>query len=173
MRIITLTGSLEDSLYDEFLSKFIELEQEPGIIHLYISSNGGSTRVALNIYDLLTSSNREIIGVVIGTCYSATSLILQACDTRLALPNAGFMLHPGTTQVQEVPINEFHAAARSEIEEARQWDSLVFARVTDPKRLKRLNNKGTFFSASIAHEVGLIDNIISTRPVSSRGGKKN
>lgn len=60
-------------------------------IRVFLSSEGGSLGAGLAIYDALRTKDATIIAT--GCCESAAMLILQAGKTRLATPNAYFLVH--------------------------------------------------------------------------------
>lgn len=163
MGIITLTGELDETLFQSFLSEFIELEHEHNTIVLYLSSPGGNVRVAISIYDLIKSSKANVHVVVIGTCYSAANIILQGCQKRYALPHASFMVHAGSSELSETHYSEVPAAMRLDRTEMKLADALAASRCTDPTTLKRLYRRGEYFSSETAKKLGLIDDIISSR----------
>ncbi len=160
---VVISGEISSELYSAFLSEFLELEGQNDRIIVYLDSPGGDVRAALSLYDLLSTSKCEIIGVVAGQCYSAANIVLQACSSRNALPNACFMIHAGTSELSEVPYNEFPAAVRLDKHEMELADRLTLARAKDTKTLKRLYKRGEYFDATAALQTGLIDSILTER----------
>lgn len=79
--------------------KAVHLLGEDKPITVYINSFGGCFYSGLAIYDVLKSCKAEVTGYAIGTCMSAASIILQACDVRLSYPNTFFLLHNGSSSV--------------------------------------------------------------------------
>lgn len=72
-----------------------QLEQIPdnAEIHLFINSNGGEVAEATAIYNQLKRHRAKKIGYVDGNAYSAASLILQSCDTRIMGLGSGMLVH--------------------------------------------------------------------------------
>jgi ATP-dependent Clp protease, protease subunit len=161
--VISLLGEFNDELYNAFLHEFLELEHEHDKLIIYLNSPGGNVRTALSIYDLIKSSKANVVGVNMGTCYSAANIVLQACIKRYALPHASFMIHAGSSELPETPYTEFPAAVRLDKHEMQLADSLTMARATNVPALKRLYKRGEYFSSAKAKELGLIDDILLVR----------
>ncbi len=96
-------------IFDEITTTTLEKVQQCFIhfflrkmtnITVLISSNGGNTDVALEIFDILKLYPGLKTGIVIGKARSAASIILQACDRRLATPNSLILIHNGTKTFQ-------------------------------------------------------------------------
>jgi ATP-dependent Clp protease, protease subunit len=64
-----------------------------------ISSSGGDSNVALTICDIFGLYPGEITGLVVDRAYSSAAIILQACDVRLATPNAKILIHNGDCHI--------------------------------------------------------------------------
>lgn len=162
-RIINISGEISQEVYDSVFECLIELEIEHKPITVYLNSVGGDVRQAMALYDLLSTSNCEIIGIVVGNCYSATPLILQACKKRLATPNSEFMLHQGSFNCEAVHGSEMKSVFEADLADNKKHNGIVFAKSKNPKKLKRYLKAGKYFSADEAVELGLIDGIIRHR----------
>lgn len=64
-------------------------------IYLVIKTNGGDLNEALCLYDFLKSISieTEVIGIVMGRCYSSGLTLLAGCSKRLSFKNTRFLLH--------------------------------------------------------------------------------
>jgi ATP-dependent Clp protease protease subunit len=163
-RIIHLSGEVSQELYNYVSESIIDLELEKHApIQIWFNSVGGDTRQAFAMYDLLSTSNCDIIGIVVGVCYSAAPFILQACKTRLATPNAQFMMHVGSMSLSDVHASEVQAVIDSERAEQKEMDELMLARVTNKRKAQRHIRTGAYLSAQEAKDLGLIDDIIKRR----------
>lgn len=100
-RIIFLNDSIDEELANDICKQLVYLNSlnDKLPIWLFIRSNGGSLKDALDIYDNIRFSRAPVIGLVIGYCHSAAILILQACTKRYSFPNSYFLLHMGHTDL--------------------------------------------------------------------------
>ncbi len=93
-------SGVEFRMAAKFLKNIRYLEQcsdEPIIIHQH--SIGGNWDAGMIIYDAITSSHCHIIFIMHGTACSMGSIVPQAADTRLIMPNCTFMVHTGYTDI--------------------------------------------------------------------------
>lgn len=163
-RIIQISGEITQDTYDHVAECIVELEGEKlAPIHIWLNSVGGSIEQARAIYDLLSTSNCDIIGTVIGVCYSAAPAILQACKVRLATPNAVFMLHEGSVSAGDVHASEIKSTVEAYLREKDAMHAIILSRVIDKKKANRYNKAAIYFSAEEAKSLGLIDNVITRR----------
>jgi ATP-dependent protease ClpP protease subunit len=72
-------------------------EEKPIIVHM--STVGGDWGAGIAIYDAISAAPCHIYCIVHGEAYSMGSIILQAADTRLMMPNAYCMVHEGTIEL--------------------------------------------------------------------------
>jgi ATP-dependent protease ClpP protease subunit len=66
-------------------------------ILIHMQSVGGEWSDGMAIYDAITNCQSYITILVYGQAESMSSIILQAADTRIMMPNAYFMSHYGST----------------------------------------------------------------------------
>ena len=71
------------------------LEKTPADIIVHQYSQGGQFDAGLLIYDAIKASNCEITIVCHGSVMSIATVILQAADWRISMPNCLFMIHDG------------------------------------------------------------------------------
>jgi len=113
---------------------------EPILVHMHLP--GGVWGDCMGIYDTIKLSKSKIIIVAYGSVESASSVILQAADLRILLPNTNVLIHYGSISVD----NE-HKAALSWV----QWsekesqkmidiftDQYILSDLAKSKNLKRL-----------------------------------
>ncbi len=77
------------------------LNDKPIIIHL--NSPGGLIDQGFAIYDLIKQSRKQVCIIGYGIVASMASVILQAADTRLLMPNSSLMVHNATLSVSDTP----------------------------------------------------------------------
>ncbi len=91
---------IDNSMANMFLKNIFILEKSgtsPIIIHL--TGIGGDWDCGMLIYDAIKNSRCHIIGLCHGSVMSMDSIILQATDERVSMPNCIFMLHEGSDSV--------------------------------------------------------------------------
>lgn len=93
--VINITGGIDNSHIGivqgaiSVLSGDLSLELE-----IHIDSNGGDPDAAKQVFDLLAPYRGRTTAITNAKCMSSAVLIYLAADTRLAGPNADFMIHP-------------------------------------------------------------------------------
>lgn len=80
---------------------------DPIFIHMY--SPGGNWEDGLAIYDALKTTKSKLYIIAHMTAASMSSIILQAADVRLLMPNCDFMIHWG-----QVSYNGIYEQVRSQ-----------------------------------------------------------
>lgn len=85
---------------------------EPILIHMHCP--GGSWTDSLGIYDAIKFSKSKVIILAYGSVESASSVILQAADLRILMPNTNVLIHYGSFSITE----EHSKAAASSV----QWN---------------------------------------------------
>lgn len=132
---------------------------------VHITSPGGGVYHALAIYDAMRriSRNRRVLTFVTGYAASAATIVMQAGDTRLASPNARFMMHEirhhsyGIETASEVKDN----LKEIEILNNTFLDILSKRCGRDPEEISKLiARKDHWMSAQEAKDWGLIDSIL-------------
>jgi len=71
------------------------LKNEPILIHMH--SLGGNWGDGMAIYDAITLSRSYVTILAYGQAESMSSIVLQAADQRVMMPNAYFMCHYGSS----------------------------------------------------------------------------
>lgn len=140
-------------------------------IHLLINSAGGDVTEALSTWDIIRSLRSPVIGTVIGNCFSASVLILQACDVRRAMPHSTIMMHEDQSEsVTAMPIGELRADVNFWHRSADTFRALIAERTgLTSAQIERFEKQTTYFSAEEAMKHSLLDEVVA-RP-SLRKGK--
>jgi len=168
-RIIFVTGGVEDHMASLICAQllFLESENPTKDIALYINSPGGVVTSGLAIYDTMRYIRPEISTVCVGQAASMGSLLLCAGNKgkRYALPNARIMTHQpsGGFQGQATDI-EIHAR---EILSLRARLNQIYVENTgqDIKEVETALERDKFMTAEEAQEWGLIDEVVTSRPI--------
>ena len=111
--------------------------QEPILIHL--KSCGGIWQEGMAIHNMIKACPNKITILVYTHARSMSSLILQAADKRVMMPDSTFMFHDGT-QAMEGTYKQFMTEA-TEAEKARERMLDIY--------IKSLKNKGKFQRKSV------------------------
>jgi ATP-dependent Clp protease protease subunit len=168
-RIIFLNGPIDDTVSSLVCAQllFLESENPSKDIHLYINSPGGVVTSGLAIYDTMNYIRPDVSTLCFGQAASMGSFLLMAGKKgkRYCLPNARVMLHQplGGFQGQAADI-EIHAR---EILEIRARLNKIYADCTGQplERIEKAVDRDNFMTAATAKEFGLIDEVVTNRPL--------
>ena len=168
-RIIFVVGPINDAVSSLVTAQllFLEAENPRKDISMYINSPGGIVTSGMAIYDTMQYIRPDVSTLCNGQAASMGSLLLTAgCKgKRYALPNARIMIHQpsGGFQGQATDI-EIHAR---EILALRARLNELYAQHTgmDVAKIEDAMERDTFLSPEKAKEFGLIDEVVSVRPV--------
>jgi ATP-dependent Clp protease protease subunit len=168
-RIIFLTGQVYDEVASLICAQllFLESENPNKDIAFYINSPGGVVTSGLSIYDTMQYIRPSVSTVCLGQAASMGSLLLTAGakGKRFALPNARVMVHQpsGGFQGQATDI-EIHA--REILALRARLNNMYVEHTGQPLEvIEQAMERDKFMSAADAKEFGLIDEVVSTRPV--------
>ncbi|MDY0241150.1 MAG: ATP-dependent Clp endopeptidase proteolytic subunit ClpP [Rhodospirillaceae bacterium] len=172
-RIIFLTGEVYDQAASLICAQllFLESENPTKDIAFYINSPGGVVTSGMAIYDTMQYIRPDVSTVCIGQAASMGSLLLAAgaAGKRFALPNARVMIHQpsGGAQGQATDI-EIHAR---EILAMRARLNNIYVKHTGQPLdiIERAMERDNFMTAEDAKAFGLIDEVVTQRPVPADG----
>ncbi|OIQ97197.1 ATP-dependent Clp protease proteolytic subunit precursor [mine drainage metagenome] len=174
-RIIFLTGQVEDYGSSLICAQLLYLESEnPGKdIAFYINSPGGVVTSGMAIYDTMQYIRPDVSTVCIGQAASMGSLLLTAgaAGKRFALPNARVMVHQpsGGAQGQATDIE---IQAREILSMRARLNGLYVQHTGQPLDvIERTMERDKFMTAEEAKEFGLIDEVVTSRPVPAGEGE--
>jgi ATP-dependent Clp protease protease subunit len=168
-RIIFLTGGVDDGVASLVCAQllFLESENPTKDISFYINSPGGIVTSGLAIHDTMHYIRPDVSTVCIGQAASMGSFLLcaGAKGKRFSLPNARVMIHQpsGGAQGQATDI-EIQA---KEILSLRSRLNAIYAENTGQpiKVIEEAVERDNFLSPVEAKEFGLIDEVVTSRPV--------
>ena len=168
-RIIFLNGPVDDGVASLVCSQllFLESENPKKDISMYINSPGGIVTSGLAIYDTMEYLRPDVSTVCMGQAASMGSLLLMAgaAGKRHALPNSRIMTHQpsGGFQGQASDI-EIHAR---EILDLRKRLNSIYEQHTGKslKQVEKIMERDTFMTAEDAKSFGLIDEVVTKRPI--------
>lgn len=168
-RIIFVVGPINDAVASVVTAQllFLEAENPRKDIFMYINSPGGIVTSGMGIYDTMQYIRPDVATLCNGQAASMGSLLLTAGakGKRYALPNARIMVHQpsGGFQGQATDI-EIHAR---EILALRARLNEIYAEHTgqDVAAIEEAMERDRFLSPEAALEFGLIDEVVSKRPL--------
>ena len=168
-RVIFIVGPIEDHMANLVVAQllFLESENPDKDIHLYINSPGGSVTAGLSIYDTMQFIKPDVSTMCVGQAASMGAFLLAGGKTgkRYALPNSRIMIHQpsGGAHGQASDI-DIHAR---EILIIRERLNRLLAEHTGQsiETIARDTERDNFMNPEKAREYGLIDEVLSRRPV--------
>jgi ATP-dependent Clp protease protease subunit len=168
-RIIFVNGPMDDNVAAVICAQllFLESENPKQDISIYINSPGGIVTSGLAIYDTMEYIRPECSTVCMGQAASMGSLLLMAGapGKRYSLPNSRIMTHQpsGGFSGQATDI-EIHAR---EILNLRERLNTIYVKHTGSslKDIEAIMERDTFMAPEEALKHGLIDEIVTKRPV--------
>lgn len=168
-RIIFLTGEIDDNTANVIIAQllFLESENPDKDIHLYINSPGGSVTAGMAIYDTMQYIKPDVSTICVGMAASMASVLLMAGTKgkRFALPYSTVLIHQPlggvSGQASDIAI---HA---KEILRVREDLYEVMAKHTGQSKEKIAadTNRDNFLTSKEAKAYGIIDEVISRKPV--------
>ena len=168
-RIVFVGGAVSDDLANLVTAQllFLESEDPEREINMYINSPGGSVTAGLAIYDTMQFVKPPVSTLCVGQAASMGSLLLAAGakGRRYSLPHSRILIHQvsGGFEGQASDI-EIHAREALRLREILN-DILAHHTGQNAKKVEKDTDRDNFMSAAQAVEYGLIDEVISGRPI--------
>lgn len=185
-RIICLNGPVHDGLSAVIVAQllFLEAESPDKPINLYINSPGGSVTAGLAIYDTMNYIQAPVSTICVGQAASMGSLLLAGGEKgrRYALPHSSVMLHQPSGgysgQASDIAIHakeilrvreklnriyQKHLTKRFELDEIGMPENVGEAGSRTDMFLEKMMERDLFMGAEEALEMGIVDEILSTR----------
>ena len=177
-RTVLLEGEVNSNNLEQTrrLIQLLQTESETPIT-LLIDSHGGKADAAVHFYDFVRSEiTVPLVGRVCGKCASAATIVLQACQPRLATRHSWFLVHSVALEISPL-INrpefrygaDLEGAARFMIQNAHDLqtitDKIIQRHSRQPMKVIRSWNRAgdrrlAPFRALEAKRRGLIDRVI-------------
>jgi ATP-dependent Clp protease protease subunit len=173
-RIIFLTGEVYDGVASLICAQFLFLESENPSkdIALYINSPGGVVTSGLAIYDTMQYIRAPVSTVCIGQAASMGSLLLAAGakGKRFSLPNSRIMVHQPSGGAQGMAADIEIQAREILALRARLNNIYVTHTGKELDVIERAMDRDKYLTAEEAREFGLIDEVVTNRPVPAEVG---
>jgi ATP-dependent Clp protease protease subunit len=164
-RTVELFGEVDLDQFKKVFRNLHSLDKINKDINLVINCEGGCVTQGKAIYQAIKGCDSHVTGIVYGEAVSASTFILQACDTRIMTPTSYMMIHYGTEHLPEDHPSNLDSAYKAMIRD-REWMEKIYVqriREKHPKytlqKIRSLLKFDTYMSAKEALELGLIDEI--------------
>jgi len=172
-RIIFVGTAIDDDVANLVIAQmlFLESEDPDKDIHLYINSPGGIVTSGLAIYDTMQYIRPKVSTLCMGQGASIAALLLSAGEKgkRYALPHSRILIHQpmGGFQGQATDV-EIQA---KEILRLREELNAILARHTQQPldKIQTDTERDFYMNGHQAKEYGIIDEVVTQRPVRSPG----
>jgi ATP-dependent Clp protease protease subunit len=168
-RIIFLVGPIDDFVASLVCAQLLFLESEnPGKdISFYINSPGGIVSSGMSVYDTMQYIRCDVSTVCLGQAASMGSLLLTsgASGKRYSLPNGRVMVHQPSGGFQG-QATDIEIQAR-EILGMRKRLNDIYVKHTGQSfdTIEAAVERDTFMSPEEAKKFGLIDEVVTSRPI--------
>ena len=169
-RIIFLGSEVNDPVANVITAQllFLESEDPEKDIFFYINSPGGSVTAGMAIYDTMQYINPDVSTLCLGQAASMGAFLLAAGakGKRSALPHARIMIHQPLGGFQgQVSDVEIHAKEMLRLK--HELNELLAGHTgQDVASITKDTDRDNFMSPKEAKEYGLIDNVVTHRPIS-------
>ncbi|PKN70707.1 MAG: ATP-dependent Clp endopeptidase, proteolytic subunit ClpP [Deltaproteobacteria bacterium HGW-Deltaproteobacteria-12] len=168
-RIIFLGTAIDDNVANLVVAQMLYLEAEDPDkdIFFYLNSPGGHVSSGMAIYDTMQYIKPPVSTVCMGQAASMAAVLLAAGEKgkRLALPHARILIHQplGGFQGQATDID----IQAKEILRLKDELNNIMADLTGKPLAKIINDteRDYYMTSEQAREYGLIDDVISKKPV--------
>lgn len=168
-RIIFVNGPVEDNMASLITAQllFLESENPTQDIWMYINSPGGVVTAGMAIHDTMKYIQPKVGTICMGQAASMGSFLLAAGEPgmRMALTNARIMIHQPSGGAQGMA-SDIEIQAR-EILRIRKRMNDLYVEYTGQtlEEIEMKMDRDTFLEAEEARAFGLVDQVISKRPV--------
>lgn len=131
-------------------------------IKLFFFSPGGDLDINNMLIDVIRLSKTKVVGINMGIAMSAGCFIYLACQERLTMPKATFLLHSGSAENisgTAEQIQSYNAQYKKQVKQLKDW--LIECGL--PKKTVDSKMRGEwFFDAKEAIELGVAHKIIES-----------
>lgn len=172
-RIVFLGSEVTDTVANLITAQllFLESEDPEKDIYLYINSPGGSVTAGLAIYDTMQYVTPDISTLCLGQAASMAAFLLAAGakGKRSSLPHSRIMIHQPLGGFQgQVSDVEIHAGEMVRLK--RTLNELFANHTGQPyEKVHQDTDRDNFLTAKEAREYGIVDQVVTSRPVPIKG----
>lgn len=161
-RTIFLEGEVSPAMAVWTAKALHLLEIHPKLpISIYLQSEGGDLSSGLAIYDLIRACKSIVRIIGYGEICSAGVLIFCAGDERYCMKHTEFMIHPPTTHLDPRSAEETVRLAKVYKRSGDHYYRILGQYLgLNMKQMNRKFPRDSWFNASQAKKLGLVDRII-------------
>jgi ATP-dependent Clp protease protease subunit len=168
-RIVFIGSGIDDTVSNIIIAQLLFLQSQDASkeISVYVNSPGGSVTAGLAIYDTMQYLTCDIATYCVGQAASMGAVLLAAgCrGKRFSLPNARIMIHQPWGGA-EGKATDISIAAKEILRlKDRLNEILAFHTGKDAAAIANDTERDYFMSAAEAKDYGLVDEVLSKRPV--------
>lgn len=162
-RTITYIGEINWEGAGDFLQQLEELATKKDPMTFQLCTEGGDVEPGMAMYSAIKRFPGKTTGVVIGTCQSMGTVILQAAKMRLIHLEATMMHHTGTTSNgAALSAEEHESSAVFDLSWTRNIDRIVFNRTKGRfcktwESFARVSASSVWLTAAQAVKLGFAD----------------
>lgn len=159
---------------NQFIKNFMYLDRIDKPIYIHQQNIGGDVSCAFMIYDIICNAKSHVTIICHGSVMSGGTLVLQAADERISMPNCEFMLHYGGS---DTPVGDFISAKSymsyynksikkmvdiyaEKMQNSPQFQNKNITQMRKWIDTKFKNNGEWYLSSQESRDYGLIDKII-------------
>ncbi|MCD6570095.1 MAG: ATP-dependent Clp endopeptidase proteolytic subunit ClpP [Deltaproteobacteria bacterium] len=168
-RIILLGGEINDDVANLIVAQllFLESEDPDKDIFFYINSAGGMVTSGMAVYDTMQYIKPKVSTICIGQAASMAAILLASGQSgmRYALPHSRILIHQplGGAQGQATDVD---IQAREILRLRSELGDILAMHAGQPiEKIKRDTERDFYMSAQEAVQYGLIDCVITQRPI--------
>src|SRR5436190_21599412 len=167
-RIVFLGAPVDDDVANIIIAQllFLDADNDPRYIHLYLNSPGGSVSAGLAIYHTMQYPKAPVNTICMGLAASMGCFLLAAGRNgkRSALPHARIMQHQPSQRGGGGTASEIEILAK-EILYTRAQVNRLLAKHTGRavEQIERDFDRDNYMSAEEAKAYGIIDHVIERR----------
>lgn len=149
-RVIYLFDEIESSSAKMTIQSLDFLNKSDGDIYLHINTPGGNWTDGMAIFSAIRMSKNKVHGLILGDCSSMGSIILQACDKRIATAEAEMCVHPGNSSSHADTVS-FINRGKHEHRILEKMYEIYWSRIPEEKQTSSYAK----FKAKFAHDIYL------------------
>lgn len=167
-RILYLDGVVDNDVLHTLILQIAKINgedfgkpvEERVPITLVINSSGGDSIIGMSLVNTIQTSITPIIGVCLGLCASMAFCVFAVCHTRVAVPDAVFMVHDGSVGIMDSLTKARDYMSFQPKLDARYNKAIASRTKFTTKQLEEISPHDNWYFADELVEMDMIDGII-------------